>query len=112
MAPSSSVLAAIGLGTVAFASAGVLGACNRKVTKSECTEMLDHYLDMVIAADPATRNLPPSQAAAVRDMKRAVKKAERSYAQVEAQCETEVSRSEYDCAKKANIPDEWEACIE
>jgi hypothetical protein len=45
-------------------------------------------------------------------MKRAVKKAERSYAQVEAQCETEVSRSEYDCAMKANVPDEWEACIE
>jgi hypothetical protein len=110
MAPPSSVLAAMLLGGVLLAA--FLSACHRKVTKDECTEMLDHYLDMVIAADPATRNLPPSQATAVRDMKRAVKKAERSYAQVEAQCETEVSRSEYDCAIKADIPDQWEACIE
>ena len=97
-------------------AAGVGGAtasgCHRPVTKDDCTHMLDHYLDMVIAADPTTRNLPLAQATAVREMKRAVKKAERSYAQVEAQCETEVSRSECDCAMKANIPDEWEACIE
>jgi hypothetical protein len=86
--------------------------CHRKVTHDDCTRMLDHYLDMVIAADPGAANLPPVQATAVREMKRAVKKAERSYAQVEAQCETEVSRDEYDCAMKTNIADEWEACIE
>jgi hypothetical protein len=101
------VLAATGLGTAVLG-----GGCHHKVTRDDCTRMLDRYLDMVIAADPATRDLPPAQAAAVRDMKRAVKKAERSYAQVEAQCETQVTRGEYDCAMKANIPDEWEACIE
>ncbi len=107
MRPFSFVLAATGLGT-----ALVGGGCHRKVTRDDCTRMLDRYLDMVIAADPTTRNLPPAQATAVRDMKRAVKKAEKSYAQVETQCETQVSRSEYDCAMKANVPDEWEACIE
>ena len=90
----------------------VSGACHRKVSKDDCTRMLDHYLDMVIAQDPASRNLSPVQASAVRDMKRAVKKAEKSYTQVEAQCETEVTPSEYACAMGANIPDEWEACIE
>jgi hypothetical protein len=89
-----------------------LSGCHHRVTKADCTRMLDKYLDMVIAADKTVRNLPPEQATAVREMKRAVKKAERSYAQVEQQCETEVSRGEYDCAMKANIPDEWEACIE
>ena len=103
--------AAPGLVLALGVSAGVAG-CHRKVTKPECTEMLDHYLDMVIAGDPSTRNLPPAQATAVREMKRAVKKADKSYAQVEAQCVTEVSRDEYDCAMKANISDEWEACIE
>jgi len=86
--------------------------CHRKVTKDDCTRMLDRYLDMVIAADPATKSLPPAQATAVREMKRAVKKADKSYAQVETQCETEVSRDEYDCAMKAGVPDDWEACIE
>jgi hypothetical protein len=107
MGRSTSVLAVVAL----LAAAPVCG-CHKKVTKADCTQMLDHYLDMVIAQDPATRTLPPAQAAAVRDMKRAVKKADKSYAQVEEQCETEVSRNEYDCAMKANIPDEWEACIE
>jgi hypothetical protein len=99
---------------VALCALGAMGAvgCHRKVGKDDCTRMLDRYLDMVIQADPATKSLPEGQAAAVREMKRAVKKADRSYAQVETQCETEVSRDEYDCAMKANIPDEWEACIE
>jgi hypothetical protein len=87
-------------------------ACNKKVTPDDCTRMLDHYLDMTIAEDPATRNLPPPQATAVRDMKRAVEKTTKSYAQHQTQCEREVSRSEYDCAMSANIPDEWEACID
>jgi hypothetical protein len=86
--------------------------CSKKVTHDDCTQMLDHYLDMVIAADPASKSLSPAQATAVREMKRAVKKAEKSYAQVEQQCEREVTRSEYDCAMGANIPDQWEACIE
>jgi hypothetical protein len=103
--------------TVPFVAASAIlamasGGCHRKVTKDDCTHMLDRYLEMVIAADPATRNLPPAQAAAVRDMKRAVKKGEPSYMQVETQCETEVSRGEYDCAMKANTPNDWEACIQ
>jgi hypothetical protein len=104
------------LAATALTAALGLSACHshshKTVTRDDCTRMLDRYLDMVIAADPSTRNLPPAQATAVRDMKRAVKKADRSYARVETQCETEVSRDEYDCAMKANIPDEWEACIE
>jgi hypothetical protein len=107
MGKGSSVLA-----VAALLAAAPLCGCHKKVTKADCTQMLDHYLDMVIAQDPGTRNLPPAQAAAVREMKRAIKKAEKSYAQVEEQCETEVSRSEYDCAMKASIPDAWEACIE
>ena len=74
--------------------------------------MMDHYLDMVVAADPSTQNLSPAQAAAVRQMKKAVKKAEPSYAQVQGQCQSEVTRHEYDCAMAAKNPDEWEACIE
>ncbi len=105
-------LAPLAAALLSLAALGVGSGCHKKIAKADCTQMLDRYLDMVIAADPSTRNLPPAQATAVREMKRAVKKGERSYEQVEQQCETEVSRSEYDCAMKANIPDEWEACIE
>jgi len=74
--------------------------------------MLDRYIDMVVAADPATKNLPPAQASAVREMKKAVKKAEASYGKVQTKCESEVTRGEYDCAMAAKNADEWEACIE
>ena len=67
MRRASALLATAGLGTA------LLGGCHRKVTKDDCTRMLDRYLDMVIAADPTTRNLPAAQATAVREMKSAVK---------------------------------------
>ncbi len=90
----------------------VAGGCKHKIQPADCTRMLDHYIDMVIAGDPSLNNLSPAQAADVRAMKKAVKKAEPSYARVEGQCETEVTSPEYDCAMSAKTPDEWEACIE
>jgi hypothetical protein len=91
---------------------GLATACNRKASPADCTEMLDRYIDMTLAADPQTKDLPPAQAAAAREMKKAVKKAEPSYAKVEKQCQAEVTRSVYGCAMSAKNPDEWEACIE
>jgi hypothetical protein len=74
--------------------------------------MLDRYLDMTIATDPTLASLPPPQGKVAREMKREVKKGDRSFRQVEEQCQREVSRAEYDCAMKAPSPNEWEACIE
>jgi hypothetical protein len=89
-----------------------LAACHEKIKPEECDTMLDRYIDMIVAADPATKNLPPAQASAVREMKKAVKKAEASYMRVQSQCASEVTRKEYDCAMSAKNADEWEACIE
>jgi hypothetical protein len=90
-----------------------LGGCRRgQPSAAECTEMLDRYVDMTIAADPTLATLPPSQEKIARDMKKEVKKGEKSYRQVEEQCQREVSRAEYDCAMRAPSPNEWEACIE
>ncbi len=90
-----------------------LGGCNHaKPTPVECGQMLDRYLDMTIAADPALVALPPAQATLAREMKKETKKGEPSYRRVAEQCQREVSRKEYDCAMKANGPNEWEACIE
>jgi hypothetical protein len=89
-----------------------LCACHAKILPQECTQMLDHYIDMVALADPAAQNLPPDQAAAVRETKKSLKKAEARYAHVQTQCESDVTRTEYECAMAAKNPDEWEACIE
>jgi hypothetical protein len=87
-------------------------ACNGKATREQCTEMLDRYLDMTIAGDPALVDLPPAEARAAREMKKALRKAEPSYARVENQCESEISKSEYRCAMKAPTPETWQACID
>jgi hypothetical protein len=87
-------------------------ACSKKIQPHECEQMLDRYIDMIALADPAAANLPPDQAAAAREMKRTLKKAEARYTHAQAQCESDVSRKEYECAMAAKNPDEWEACIE
>jgi hypothetical protein len=92
--------------------ASLLPACHKKIKPEECTAMLDRYIDMVIVGDPALKNLPPGQSLSVREMRRAVKKSEASYAQVQTQCESEVTRKEYNCAIEAKNADEWEACVE
>jgi hypothetical protein len=97
---------------VGWVALAFLLGCQRKIQPQECVAMLDRYIDMVVAADPATKNLPAAQASAVREMKKAVKKAEASYVRVQTQCESEVTRKEYDCAMAAKNADEWEACIE
>lgn len=92
--------------------AGSLAACNGKANREQCTEMLDKYLDMTIAGDPTLADLPPAEAKAAREMKRALRKAEPSYARVEKQCESEITKSEYRCAMKAPTPETWQACID
>jgi hypothetical protein len=89
-----------------------LAACNGKVTPAECTQMLDKYLDMVIAGDPALADLSPEQALAAREMKKALRKGEPSYRRVAEQCESSVTKREHRCAMKAPTPETWQACID
>lgn len=87
-------------------------ACNGKATREQCGEMLDKYLDMTLAAEPGLTELPPAEARAAREMKKALRKTEPAYARVEGQCESEISKSEYRCAMKAPTPETWQACID
>jgi hypothetical protein len=94
-------------------SASMIGlACNGKATRQQCAEMLDRYLDMTIAGEPGLADLPPAEAHAAREMKKALRKSEPSYSSVAGHCETEISKSEYRCAMKAPTPETWQACID
>jgi hypothetical protein len=90
----------------------VLLGCNGRASKKDCEEMLDKYLDMVMAEEPGLDKLPPEQKKTVRDMKRAVRKAEPSYQKVFSQCEVEITKKEYRCAMAAPNPNVWESCID
>jgi hypothetical protein len=100
-------------GLVAVCLALALGACNGKVSREECTQMLDKYLDMSIAGelDPS-ETLSQTEMNAAREMKKALRKSDAAYRRVQDQCEREVSRSEYRCAMKSTTPETWQACID
>jgi hypothetical protein len=74
----------------------LLLACNGKVTRAECTQMLDHYIDMTAASEP----------------EKALRKGDPRYVRVQEQCEAEIARREYRCAMKAPSPETWQACID
>lgn len=97
----------------AIVAAGfALVACNGRATREECTEMLDKYVEMTVAADPSLTDLPPAEARAALEMKKALRRGEPGYRRVHDQCEAEISKKEYRCAMKANTPETWQACID
>ena len=74
--------------------------------------MLDRYVQMTLAADPEVSRVPEPEAKALLQRRLEAKKAEAIYKHRHAQCESDVTRGEYDCAMAAPTPDNWEACIE
>lgn len=98
---------------IALAASGGGSGCKGRLTREECTQMLDKYLDMTIASEnEGSGELSPSELAAARAMKKALRRSDASFRRVQDQCEREVSRSEYRCAMKANTPENWQACID
>ena len=71
-------------------------ACNGKISRGECTQMLDRYVDMTSASDSD----------------KALRKSDARYVRVQEQCEAEITRREYRCAMKAPSPETWQACID
>jgi hypothetical protein len=106
------MLRAVKRALVPLCFALLVAACNGKVSREECGEMLDKYLEMTIAADPTLAGLSPSEAKAARDMKVALRKGEPTYRRVHDQCEAEISKKEYRCAMKSDTPEKWQACID
>lgn len=95
-----------------LAPAALALACDGKVSRAECAEMLDKYVDMTLASEPGLADLSPAEAHAARDMKKALRRGEPGYKRVHDQCEAEISRREYRCAMKAPTPETWQACID
>lgn len=94
------------------ALAATAAACDARANRAECGEMLDKYVDMMVASDVAAEDLPPSEARAAHDARKAKKRQDPSYRRVHDQCVAEVTRREYRCAMKAPNPETWQACID
>ncbi|MDB4942290.1 MAG: hypothetical protein JWP97_1824 [Labilithrix sp.] len=86
--------------------------CSSRITRAECMDMLDRYVDMTAAAEPDSSELPPAASRAARETKKALLKGEARYKRVQEQCEAEITKREYRCAIKAPTPETWQACID
>lgn len=87
-------------------------ACNGRVSRAECAEMLDRYIEMTVAGEPDLAALPEAERRAARELTKAMRKSDARYARVEKQCEAEITRREHRCAMKAPSPETWQACID
>ena len=87
-------------------------ACHRRAAPDDCRAMSEHYLDLAVqeAALHQGAALTPTQAAAVRDVERGLKRAEPAFRQVQDRC-AEVTRAEVSCAVDATSTRAWEGCF-
>jgi hypothetical protein len=97
------VAVAVGLATLAL-------ACRGRASPDDCRAITEHYIDLAVRETPGASAMTAAQAAAVRDIKQDLKRAEPTYRQVQDHC-ANVSRLEVSCALDAKTTTAWEACV-
>ena len=90
---------------VALALSVLLPGCGKPLSHAECSELLDHYVDLLAHADQ-----PDAGAATLLHLQvQARAKAARDPSF--SQCAAHVSRSQWQCAMKAPDADTLERCL-
>lgn len=91
----------------------VLAGCPKRAaaTPTECDALYERFLDLKLASDPRAKSMTDEERAAARNALRQAVGADSDVQQVTRQCETEVTREEYECAIKATTPVAWNECI-
>lgn len=83
----------------------LLGGCGKRLEASECEQLLDHYVELLLRDDR-----PKSSAGEVlRLQQEARKKAEHDPAF--SQCSSRVSRKSFECAMDAQDANRLEQCL-
>jgi hypothetical protein len=72
--------------------------------------MSEHYVDLAVREAPGSANLSPTQAAAVREVERGLKRAQPAFRAVQDRCD-QVTRAEFSCAIEAISTKAWEGCL-
>jgi hypothetical protein len=85
-------------------------ACHGHASAEDCRAMSEHYVDLAVREAPGAAGLSPSQAAAVREVERGLKRAEPAFRVVQDRC-GEVTRAEVSCAADSTSTKAWEGCL-
>jgi hypothetical protein len=95
---------------IALGAAHVALACRGHASPADCRAITERYVDLAVGETPGVAALTPAQSAAVRDVKRDLKRAEPTYREVQDHCGN-VSGQEISCAMDAKTTTAWEACM-
>jgi hypothetical protein len=98
---------------VLAALAAFLSGCPKRATASqaECNALYERFLDLKLADDPRLKSMTVDERATARKALVPSVASDSDVQQVTRQCETEVTREEYDCAIKATTSVAWNECI-
>jgi len=85
--------------------------CKHKVTKAECSRIVEHFIDLKLKENPKYASLSQALKATVRAQVKPEAHSDPDVQQGENRCEDEITREEFQCASKAKTAAEWNACI-
>ena len=99
---------------VALALAVPATACKggSTVSNAECASLLDHFFDLKVNESPDAQKLPPDQKEAFRASVKQTAASDPDVKQVTEQCQSEVTRTEFDCGMHATTSQQWNDCIQ
>jgi hypothetical protein len=102
---------ALAVAVTALSMLATVPGCTKKVTKAECTRIVEHFIDLKLKENPRYAGLSNALKATVRAQVKQEAESDPDVQQAENRCEDEITRTEFECASKAKTAAEWNACI-
>jgi hypothetical protein len=79
---------------------------------AQCEKLIDRFIDLRLSEDPRARAMTSEARAALRGRIAAEALSDSDVRQVNTQCRTEVTETEYKCAIAAPTSRAWNDCIQ
>lgn len=80
---------------------------SEKITKAECTRLFDRFFDLVLEGDERFRDL----GADGKGMVRQIAAQDQRFQSLQKDCESDVSRTKYNCGMAAKSSGAWQTCL-
>jgi hypothetical protein len=84
----------------------------RMASPAQCERLLDRFIDLRLSEDGRARTMTSEDRAALRGKIAIEALSDSDVQQVKAQCQTEVTETEYKCAIAAPTSRAWNDCIQ
>ncbi len=90
---------------LSVAGAGLLPGCKKPISREECDQLLDHYVELLLKSDRP--DMPAEELLRLQNEARAKAAQDPAF----QHCTDEVGRAQFHCAMQAKNPDRLEQCM-